>query len=95
MSFLHRLFAWLVDQPSDVTLRADVWVVGGGAGLWSLTIGPEFALVAVPYLLAGIAMWLWPGHESAIFPAAAQASIGIGVVLFARWVRTSERPGTG
>jgi hypothetical protein len=91
VTLLHRLSAWALDEPVDAVLRADLWLMGASAGMWSLTIEPWFGLVALPYLVAAVGATLAPAAAPALFPLAACASIAVGAALF--WWRAGRGGG--
>lgn len=84
VSELHRVSAWYAGAPADQILLADCFVFGGCCAMAGLLLERVLIWVAVPYLVAGVLISLFPGHGDVLYPIAAMLSLTAVVWVFRR-----------
>ena len=90
VSELHRISAWYAGAPADQILLADCFVFGGCCAMAGLLLERVLIWVAVPYLVAGVLISLYPGHGDVLYPIAAMLSLSAVAWVFRRKAQLAE-----
>jgi serine/threonine-protein kinase len=89
-SLLSRFVMAQSGASGSEIVRADTFLLGAGVAVLGAVLEPWLMLAAAPYLLAGVSMAAWPGHEGQLFPAASLSSLVLGAAVFSRHARDED-----